>query len=109
VKNGFDRSVTVRSNSFSPLFATQAVPPGGLCRRKAVFSFQYLVGNDQEGKSLPSIEADDIGEDPGIGASENRETQPTEPHRWESRIDRVIGRQKRAAGTLRSGGKPKIG
>jgi hypothetical protein len=94
VKDGLDRSVTVRSNSFSPLFATKAVPPGGLCRRKTVFSFQYLVGNDQEGKSLPSIEAETLAK---IGASEDRERQPTEPHRWESRIDRVIGRQKRAA------------
>jgi hypothetical protein len=52
------------------------------------------VGNDQEGKSLPSIEAETLAK---IGASEDRERQPTEPHRWESRIDRVIGRQKRAA------------
>jgi hypothetical protein len=33
-----DRSVTVRSNAFSPLFATKVLPPGGLCRRKSAFS-----------------------------------------------------------------------
>jgi hypothetical protein len=39
VKKGLDRSVTVRSNSVSLLFATKVLPPGGLCRENRYLAF----------------------------------------------------------------------